>query len=280
MAFFLLCALSASRWLFPAISDPLGGPGQRAGIFLAGALIAASFGGRGVPPQIFLRLSLGGLFLFGIPELLSQFGSISEINQVAIAALIPTAIVLLVSTGHGSASNSHPFLSAAVAGMGGVVLLLPVTIPQDLRALLLILPYLLGAISVALASVWLSRMLPLTSVPAGMMIICLANGLFLLLDAALTHGSKRMTPSLMSLPGVGLTLLQLGLLLWLLGALEPRRLSARFILVPLITAAEGIAFIHDGLTGRNVAGVMLCAFGAAYLFFAASSEEAVSLSLR
>jgi hypothetical protein len=73
---------------------------------------------------------------------------------------------------------------------------------------------------------------------------------------------------------------ELGLLVWLLGAMRPVRLATRYLVVPLLVVVEGAVLMRPGWTLRMVAGVLLLAAGAGWVLLGREGDEAPSLSLR
>ena len=69
----------------------------------------------------------------------------------------------------------------------------------------------------------------------------------------------------------------LGVLLW---GMEPVRLAARFLAVPLLTIVEGVVVLRPELTWRVVVGVGLMVGAVGMLVVSRRVEEVSSLSLR
>ena len=281
-AFALLCVLTASQWLIlPPNEAPLGS-GQRAVAFLAAGLLASALSSwQRVSLHVVLRLSLGGVLLLGVPEVLSGLGGASIIDQVAISALIPVVtVVLLAATANGTLVNVSSFLVPAVVGLSGVLLILPTDLLQIFPAFVSLLPPLIGALCIASSSVWLARVLPLTQRSVGIAIVCLSNGTLLLVSTLLKHEGVPKRLSLRSLAQEGSALLQMVVLLWLIRAMEPHRLATRFFLVPAMTLVEGCVLLRGGINARNLVGACLCVGAAGVIALAPSPEHPQTLSLR
>jgi multidrug transporter EmrE-like cation transporter len=75
----------------------------------------------------------------------------------------------------------------------------------------------------------------------------------------------------------------MGLTLWLAREIAPIRLSARFLLTPLVTVLEGYAFVRGPMELSRIAALVLIAAGAAMLLLRSErdeSEELPALHLR
>lgn len=110
----------------------------------------------------------------------------------------------------------------------------------------------------------------------------LSNAIFLticsLVNGPLVGRWNQLTP-IVSVASL-VDLVEMALLIWLLREMPPIRLSARYLLTPLLTVSEGYVLLQPQLTTRLLVGAALLAAGAAWILFARIEEGAPTLSLR
>ena len=210
--------------------------------------------------------ALAGLALFAGPMLLlhTAQGRVSSSLGVVVFALLP--VVLMVVSGELKG------LVRALLGVAGVLVLLPVSMPEG-RGLLGTGLVVVAMFLTALAMVWLHRLLPQSSWGWAMAVVCLSNGAVLTLagwsEAAWTWDAARYE----ALRGLAIDAPEVLLLLGLIGTLEPRRVAARWLVAPLFTVLEGYVLMRPKGGVRLLAGIALLGFGGLWVFAGKGEDE-------
>ncbi len=281
--FLVLCLLRATAWIIPTGANSLPAAEQQAilyGIAGTGALL---FAGRGLSTRlrapIWTRLSLVSLGLLGLPVVLIGWarGSVTETGTSALFAAVPAVVAMVMA--NGSDGVGFMFLTPALVAFGGSLLLLPVGLPESLQGDLRLVGLILAILLVGIASVRIFRLLQPVAYLDAVIVIGLSNAIFLTI-CCIANGSfvwrwNRLT-SIASL----VDLIDMALLIWLLQAMPPIRLSARYLLIPLFTVIEGYVVLQPQITARLLVGAVLLLAGAAWILFARIEEDAPPLSLR
>lgn len=308
LGFFTLCVLGASSWLVdnawpstlpttmrPVLDD------------LLMAIVIGAVGWKGLARGSLwsrggLKLAVGSVLLLGVPATLVgvALGGASEVTITALFALAPIMVVVLVSNssfGGDEASGANKLLGPALAGLGGTLLLLPVSAPESWREGGFAVIAALGVLVAAVAGVWMYRLLRDFDVVEAALICCFANGLYFLAvfaasfltaggngasrwdgvwtrDAVIIEIAKEIAKALLfNLP-------QIVLLVWLMRDVAPARLAARYLVVPLLTVMEGYVLLRPGIGLRVIGGGALMVFGAWRLLTASQREGESGLVLR
>jgi drug/metabolite transporter (DMT)-like permease len=283
------CVLAGSRWLvdnaFPSTLPPLLEQCFHSAIICAVALVLWIFRS----PQIlakadsnWLKVVLAGVMLLGLPALLQAFGhGLAEANGAALFALAPLFVVV------GAASYEMPaggrgLMMPALIGLAGALLLLPFQLPSSPQGAVWFAAILVVVMLGAGASVWLYGLLQSGSIALNVAFLCAGNTL-VLGGFALFRGELHVSLSTLPLELLRCILLvqpQIFLLVWLLRELRPARLSARYLIAPLLTAVEGVIFLHPVLDLRICAGMLLMAGGSAGLLLWKEEDETAGTKLR
>lgn len=230
-----------------------------------------------------------GLGLFVVPAALLALaeGELSNLDRVAVFSLTPVfAVVLEPHLQGGIPSHGKAALGAALAAVAGILCLFPLDVPGSFRAGIALFALLTAAFVVAAANCIAVRLavrladrsiLPMAAQAAAASAVCFAAA-----AAFAPHTAWRWNESAFQLFGLLLIdLPALFLLFWLMPRLAASRMTARFLLAPLITLLAGIALEAPSLTLRAWLGITLLAGGAGWLVFApAESTEAEGLGLR
>lgn len=287
----LLCVLSGSGWLLAQLC-----PGEL-GYPFAGCIHFVLIGVIGLLawlrtgwPRLAARsagaIALAGIAVFALPAVVLQVtaGSVSEFFSVALFCSIPVFTVLLLgawnSTGSGGISSRG--LIASVAGLGGALRLFPVELPTSTRGWVFAALLALSCVSIAAACILLHRLLQGARLPAVVAILSFASA------AALGSYDTTLGWPVLSLHAVSIQCLRclvfdlpvVWLTVWLLREVSPQRLCARFLLAPLITAAEGYATMRAGIDLTAAIAMLLIAAGGVMLLLGRESEDVPSLHLR
>ena len=223
-----------------------------------------------------------GVGLFAAPALLVRFaeGWVSPLAQVALFALTPVfAAVLEPHLGRdGAAMRTRRGLAAALAALTGMLGVFPVEIPQSAHAGFAFCALVLAAACVAAANcaaVRLARAMPGRSAAPLAAIAGAAAAAGLAVTSAFTEHpvwslsalkSELAWSAAIELPG-------LLLLFWLMRRLSAARMTARFVLAPLLTSLIGLALLRPSVELRAGIGLLLAAAGAGWMIFAPEEER-------
>jgi drug/metabolite transporter (DMT)-like permease len=285
-----LCLLSSSAW----VAEPFGASTlpslERQGLlYLVVGLAAVLFSSRSSPlrtkQQPWAAATLASLGFFAIPAIAIEFasGAVPEITRSALFAIVPIVVVVVltvVETG-SIERNARRALAPALVGLGGLLLLLPLSFTNSPRGNAMIAVVCAAVILVGIASVWLYRLLPQFELSDAVALVCLTNAVLLLIcawasGAVVWDGSSLL--SLLSWSSL-VDVAEVLLLLWLLRRMPPVQFASRYLLIPLLTVLEAYVLLRPELTLRIGAGAILLATGAGILLLPHPAEEEV-VSLR
>jgi len=292
ITFGALCLLSSSAWL----AEPFGVSTlpslQRQGLlYLIVGLGALLISNRKLPSRISGRpwapLAGTSLAFFGIPAIAISLASssVGEINRSALFSMVPIVVAVALSAidaGGPAERDVRRSLAPAVVGVGGLLLLLPLSYSNTLHGNLMIAVVFAAVILVGVASVLLYRLLPQFELSDTLTVVCLSNAALLLIFAwksEATIWDRSSLLSLVSLPSL-VDVAEVLLLLWLLGRMPPVQFAARYLLIPLLTVLEAYVLVRPDLTLRIAAGAILLATGAGLLLLQPPAEGETILSLR
>jgi len=293
IAFAALCILSGSSWAIPLEMSgglpPLEQQGLLFGVIgLAGLLLAD----RGVWSRVVglqrLRLAAAAVFFFGVPMVVAEYagGSVPGISRSALFAMVPVVVVVLVvAAGEAMGREergARRFLVPALAGLGGLLLLLPLEFSGSVRGWVMVAVVCGTVILVGLASVWLYRLLRGISFAEAVAVAGLANAVFLLSWSVVREEFVWRWSGLASVVSISslVDLVEVLLIVWLLREMPPIRFASRYLMIPLLTVLESFVLIRPELTARMWFGTALLAAGAGMLLFLKAGEEETVLSLR
>jgi drug/metabolite transporter (DMT)-like permease len=285
-----LCLLSSSAW----VAEPFGASTlpslERQGLlYLVVGLAAVLFSSRSSPlrtkQQPWAAAALASLGFFAIPAIAIEFasGAVPEITRSALFAIVPIVVVVVltvVETG-SMERNTRRALAPALVGLGGLLLLLPLSFTNSSRGNAMIAVVCAAVILVGIASVWLYRLLPQFELSDAVAVVCLANAVLLLICAWASRAVVWDRSSLLSLLSWSslVDVAEVLLLLWLLRRMPPVQFASRYLLIPLLTVLEAYVLLRPELTLRIGAGAILLATGAGILLLPHPAEEEV-VSLR
>lgn len=228
-----------------------------------------------------------GLFVVPAALLACAEGELSMLDRVAVFSLTPVFAVVLEPHLQGSVpSRGKAALGAALVAVAGILCVFPLAIPGSFRAGMALFALLMASFVIAAANCIAVRLavsfarrsiLPLAALAAGASAICFAAA-----AAFVPHNAWRwneLSSSLLSLLLIDSP--ALFLLFWLLPRLAASRMTARFLLAPLITLLAGMALEAPSLSLRAWLGIILLAGGAGWLVFApAERTEVEGLGLK
>ncbi|MEO6911930.1 MAG: hypothetical protein ABI158_13515 [Edaphobacter sp.] len=288
--FAALCVLVSNSWLLPTVPDDGASSIVRQscldGVLGMVALVATS-------PRLWVRLRESSLvlprlagvsvMLLGVPAVASAWarGGVPDVSQAALFALVPFIVVVVAmgrEPGAGEEFAVRRFFAPALAGFGGVLLLLSFNFPVSARGRTMFGVLLLAVVVTGVASAWIYRLLGGFTLMEAFAVVCLSNAVFLAVCSLLLGASWSRAWPLISISSL-YYLLELVLLVWLLRAMSPVRLAARYLVVPLLAVLEGLAILRPDFTVRMGAGLVLLAGGAGYILFSRRQNSDAALSV-
>lgn len=292
IAFAVLCVLTGTSWAIPReMSDGLPPLEQQGILFGVVGLTALLFAGRGVWSRNmglrYVRLAAAAVGFFGVPMVVAEYarGSVPAISRSALFALVPVVVVMAVASG-GSAGREERgarlFLMPALAGLGGLLLLLPLQFSGSPRGWTMLAVVCAAVVLVGIASIWLYELLRGFAFANAIAVVGLANALFLLGWSAVREEVMWRGKGLASVISFGslADVVEVFLITWLLREMLPIRFAARYLVIPLLTVLESYVVMRPGWTVRMGFGTVLLAAGGGMLLFLRAGEEETVLSLR
>jgi drug/metabolite transporter (DMT)-like permease len=284
----VLCLWQASGWLLPADSEV---PSQLERSWIACALVALIssllvLGGKRTPatqghPRRWGAVAAAGALMFSVPAILLQGAReyAPETNATVIFSLAPVVVVLLCAAA-SSSQRSMAMLLPALAGSAGVLLILPFEWPTSSRGWESLLEISAAMVLASCAAVWLYALLQARREMVTLAVIGLANAAVLLFWCGLRGELAMRGWGTQSVVAVFSEAAIFALTVWLVGAIDPARFSARFLVVPLLTVVEGMMVLRPEFNGRLVAGLALLLAGSGLLLRGNEAVEDEVLSLR
>ena len=281
----LWAVASLQKDLFPHFDAATVSPARRQAVFYSvfAALAASVAVARRIAfprgRQAWASAGIGiGLFVVPAALVACAEGWVSTLDRVAIFSLTPVFAVVLEPFVQGTPPRpGKAALAGAMAGVAGVLFVLPLDVPGSFRAGAALCA-LLGAAAIIAATnclaVRLARNLPSRSTlpmaaqaGAGSAVCFAAAAAFTPLTA---WRWSTLLPELLwllvfDLPG-------LFLLFWLMRRLAASRMTARFLLAPLFAILAGMILDRASLPGRAWLGIALLAGGAGWLVFAPAEK--------
>lgn len=220
-----------------------------------------------------------GIGLFVVPAALVACaeGWTSTLDRVAIFSLTPVFAVVLEPYLQGAPPRPpKAALAGAMAGVAGVLFVLPLDIPGSFRAGVALCALVGAAASIAATNCLAVRLarnlasrstLPMAAQASAGSAVCFAAA------AAFTPRTEwRWSPLLPQLLLLVIDLPGLFLLFWLMRWLAASRMTARFLLTPLFAIFAGTILDRASPPGRAWLGMALLASGAGWLVFAPAEK--------
>jgi hypothetical protein len=292
ICFVALCVLSGTSWVIPReLSDVLPTLEQQGILFAVVGLTALLFAMRGLGFRSwglrYVRLGATAVGFFGVPIVVAEYarGSVPAISRSALFALVPVVVVMTVAYSESSGREqrgARVFLMPGLAGVGGLLLLLPLGFSNSARGWVMLAMVCGAVVLVGLVSVWLYRLLHGIAFANAIAVVGVANAVFLLFSSAVREGVVWRGNGLASAISIGslVDLVEVLLIVWLLREMPPIRFAARYLVIPLVTVLESLVVMRPAVTIRMGFGILLLGVGAGLLLFWKSGEEETVLSLR
>ena len=257
---------------------------ERQGLLFGGwGVMALCFCGRRWVAGVGWRVAAAGVGLFGLPILVGVVarGSVGEMSRSSLFALVPVVVALALAAGEPS-SGAMRLLTPALAGAGGLYLLLPQSFSPSLRGEIMLGLVVATVAVVGICSVWLYRLLRGVRPAKAMAVVGLANAAFLLGCGAVRSELAWSWSRLGSAASLSSAVdaVEIGLIVWLVREMPPARFAARFLLIPLLTILESFVLARPGWTVRIGFGTALLAAGAGLLLLPREVDDEAVLSLR
>ena len=277
----LWAVASIEKDLFPHFDAATVSPAQRQAVFYS--VFAALAASVAVARRIeFPRgrhawaCACIGIGLFVVPAGLTACaeGGVSTLDRVAIFSLTPVFAVVLEPYLQGTTPRQgEAALAGALAGVAGVLFVLPLDVPGSFRAGAALCALLAAAASIAATNCLAVRLarnlagrstLPMAAQAGAASAFCFAAAAAFTPRTAWPWSmlpSQLLWPLVIELPGPFL-------LFWLMRRLAASRMTARFLLTPLFTILAGMILDRASPPGRAWLGMALLAGGAGWLVFA------------
>lgn len=274
MMFAAYCLLVASEWLLPPVSGVIRG----LAFAVVGIVASILSGGSSWPRAGSVgRFSFAAVLLVGVPEVAVGWGlrHVASNLWVVVLAVVPATVVLVVAQSSGD--GVRRLLGPALAGLGGALLIVPLDVPGSLIGRVSLAVLVVCAIVIAIASVWIHRLLQVFGLAQSVAVFCLANALVLMAKGFFEGTGWGLSG------GVWLGVLAQGvegvLLVVLLRGMSPVWFGARYLVIPLLTVVEGYVVLRPEVTWRMGFGAALLAGSAAVLLLSREVDERGGLSL-
>jgi hypothetical protein len=276
MMFAVFCLIVGSEWLLPAVSGVV-----RSLVFAVVGIVAAILsGGSGWPGVGNIgRLALAAVLLVGVPEVPVGWGlgHVSTNLRVAVLAVVPAMVVLVVAQSSGD--GVRRLMGPALAGLGGLLLIVPVDVPGSVIGRVSVALLVMCSVVIAVASVWIHRLLREFGVAQAVAVFCVANALVLVgwgaFEGAAGWGLSGWGWMSALAEGVEVVLLVV-----LLRGMSPVRFGTRYLVIPLVTVVEGYVVLRPEVSLQMGFGAALLGGSAAYLLLSRGVDERAGLSLR
>ncbi|MEO7030699.1 MAG: hypothetical protein ABI147_14985 [Acidobacteriaceae bacterium] len=274
--FGVLCVVASSRWIvadqWPRMGSTLRSEAWACAIGAVAACAVAIARRRQAPRlwDVLGTLAVGG-GLLAAPALGAALrGPAGEplIRTVALC-FVPVVVILLSGILTGQRTSLWPGL----AGLGGALLVLPLTLPSDVLGWVwLIAP----PVAVSVACVACRKVARLVAVEWSASLLFAGGAVGLVLIEAGRVASSGVSAQSFSLWGMALDALLTGLVVLVVLQMDGLRYAARYFAIPLLTIVETALIVRSGVTLRLCAGMVLLAAGAVGLLRARGGDDEIS----
>lgn len=241
---------------------------------------------KGCTVRRLVALAGVGVCLLVVPSIALNVAA-GEVSEFAIATIFCAAPLMTVLVAGlwgadvGDATRARGLMVPALVGLGGALLLFPMSNPGSLHGWVMLAMVAAACAVIAAASVLIHPLLQGVGVAEAVAMIALACAAALAVWATLRGwppmGARQAAGEV--LRGAVFDLPEIWLLVWLMREVPPARLSARFLLAPLVTVLERYTAARVGLDWRQIVAAALICAGAAMLLFRDEPEEIPGLRL-
>ena len=284
--FALLCVLSGSGWVLDELA-----PGHLHGLLrmaVHDGVLAVVVGGLSLlnpdgverPWRFWVKLAIAGVVMFAVPQTLiaAAGGHVSGMTELLIYLLVPAVVVFVVAQQTatiGSAESALRFLTPALAGWFGAVLMFPFDWPPSPDGRIWLVAMVGSAVLAGFAAVRLHIMLQgvgaLRAAAVMFGATALAAAAFCWVDWGGIPGWNSSAAMLEVVRLVAVEAPIMLLMVWLLREMKPIRFSAHVLMVPLVMIVEGYLLERPSIDWTTALGVVLLAVGAVGLLRAESA---------
>jgi drug/metabolite transporter (DMT)-like permease len=286
----LLSALWAFGWLLPDLLPQSGG--RAVSLPLGEAILFSAFAATSafIAKMQQLEFPRGrrawigagiGVGLFVVPGCAAAFarGWVSNFDAVAVFCLTPVfAVVLEPYLQDNPPRKGKAALAGALVAIAGILCLLPLETPGSFRAGAALVVLLMAAFVVAATNCVAVRVASTVPGPSSLTLAAQAGGASAILFAAIA-GVTRSAEGDSS--GLTIYLLRLFLvdlpglfvLFWLMRRLSAARMTARFLVAPLLASLASLALERTLPPLRGLLGLVLVAAGSGWLVFAPAEPD-------
>ena len=268
----LLCLMEASLWLLPW--PELSGR-QFLGVSAAGFLLLAAAVRRrsleAASRSEQIRCIAFGVGAIGVPSLLAFVAQqhLSSVLVVASFAAVPTAVTVAADAVLERKAGAGRNLIPALVGLSGVLLLLPVALPETTRSRWSLALVIGASVFAGAFSVLCHREMRGIGARESAFLVALGNGIVLgaawiLTTLAFPGQAEGASPPVLVLRG-SLLLLGAAATIWLIRTIQPEALASRFLFVPLIGFLEAYGLMRPTVSTRAGLGAVLILTGGVLL---------------
>jgi drug/metabolite transporter (DMT)-like permease len=259
---------------------------ERQGLgFAAVAAVATALGGlRGWRSgwRQRVKVAVAGVLFFAVPAIVIERAReyAPETSLAVVFAMAPVVVVLVWGAAMQGGGGMRQ-LAPALMGLTGVLLVLPYEMPVSARGWEALAEIAAAMVLVSSAGVWLYRLLQKVRVEEALVVVGISNAIFLLACCGVRSSLDWRWHDVASARWLSLAnVMVAALTIWLLQRMDPVRLSARFLVIPLVTILEGAVLLRPDVTARMVVGIALLAGGAVGLLAAKPRRDEEVLTLR
>lgn len=244
---------------------------------------------RPAPGMRLVRESLlVGLGLFVVPAFLVDLAALRTYppTRAVLLTLVPLFAAvfepyIVANAGIGmndmNRRQNRFALLAALVGVTGAICIFPVELPASIQAFAAFCVVILAATSIAAAGCKAAAVAQENAASLAT-IAAIASGVAALFNAGASAVLERPTlawnalwPELLWSAAVELP--ALALLFWLMRRLTATQMATRYLLAPMIAIAAGALLVQAPLNSRICLGLVLMAASAAWLLFAAETQQ-------
>ena len=246
---------------------------------LAGLIALIGRGGWPTSKELSTAVSVG-LGLFVVPAFLTAWSNewIGPSTKVALFSLTPVfAVVLEPYLGDEDAPQLGHAFAAALIAVAGTLLVFSIDIPRSPTSGLAFLGVIVASASVAAANCIGVRVLPSASTGPSLSFAAVATASAATVLGAVGAVVRPQNGTTVPLDAwSALDLVSLILLFWLMTRMSAVRMTARFLIAPLLANLIAIAFLRPAIDARGWAGLALIAIGSGWLLLTRENEPEIT----